>query len=278
MILSSHGIIGSQITQFVGLLDAYPNAAAAYSLRKLRAAYMGNAIRVRRASDNTEQDINFTSTGALDTTSLTTFCSGTNGFVKTWYDQSGNSRDATQTTLSNQPQIVTSGTIMTKNSKPYLYASGNMFFSPINTNYVSIFTIFSADSGGLKSILGDIGATITYFTYNNYIGQLGKMVQGYKNTGSIAVSSTFAYEQNTLKLLQIEDVGTGFYPNNYINNQLNTTGGTTTDVKNVNTSIFSNLAARNFNGYCSEIIFYNSSQLSNQTPISNNINSYYGIY
>ena len=105
MILSTHGIVGSQITQFVGLLDTYSGSTAAYSLRLLRTDYTGSAIRVRRASDNTEQDIGFVN-NELDTASLTSFCSGTNGFVKTWYDQSGNGRDATQSTAANQPQIV----------------------------------------------------------------------------------------------------------------------------------------------------------------------------
>jgi hypothetical protein len=41
------------------LLDLYPNAAVAYSLRKLRTAYSGSAIRVRRSVDNTEQDFGF---------------------------------------------------------------------------------------------------------------------------------------------------------------------------------------------------------------------------
>jgi hypothetical protein len=36
------------------LLDDYPNAAVAYSLRKLRTDYTGNSIRVRRSSDNAE--------------------------------------------------------------------------------------------------------------------------------------------------------------------------------------------------------------------------------
>jgi hypothetical protein len=39
------------------LLDTYTNAAVAFSLRKLRTAYTGAAIRVRRSSDNAEQDI-----------------------------------------------------------------------------------------------------------------------------------------------------------------------------------------------------------------------------
>jgi hypothetical protein len=41
------------------LLDIYPNAAAAYSLRKLRNAYSGSAVRVRRSVDNAEQDFGF---------------------------------------------------------------------------------------------------------------------------------------------------------------------------------------------------------------------------
>jgi len=49
-------------------------SAAAYSLRKLRAAYAGSAIRVRRSSDNTEADIGFTAAGDLDLDALTAFC------------------------------------------------------------------------------------------------------------------------------------------------------------------------------------------------------------
>jgi hypothetical protein len=48
-------------------------SAAAYSLRKLRTAYTGPAIRVRRDSDNAEQDIGFTASGDLDTTALLAF-------------------------------------------------------------------------------------------------------------------------------------------------------------------------------------------------------------
>ena len=44
-----------------GLLidDVGVDAVVAFGLRKLRAAYTGDAIRVRRASDNAEQDIGF---------------------------------------------------------------------------------------------------------------------------------------------------------------------------------------------------------------------------
>lgn len=54
------------------LLDTYPNAAVAYSLRKLRTAYTGSAIRVRRNIDNAEQDIAFVGND-LDTQTMLDF-------------------------------------------------------------------------------------------------------------------------------------------------------------------------------------------------------------
>jgi len=55
------------------LLDLYPNAAVAYSLRKLRNSYSGSPIKVRRSFDNTDQDIGFDSNGELDISSLNSF-------------------------------------------------------------------------------------------------------------------------------------------------------------------------------------------------------------
>src|SRR6476469_6318123 len=92
------------------LLDLF-SANGAYScFRRLRTAYSGSAIRVRRSADSTEQDIGFVGR-SVDFASLASFCSGTSGFIKTWYDQSGNTRDLAMTTTANQPRIVNSGTI-----------------------------------------------------------------------------------------------------------------------------------------------------------------------
>jgi Fibronectin type III domain len=97
------------------LLDVVTNAAAAYSLRVLRAAYTGPVARVRRSSDSTQQD--FTASQITDGT-LTTFTGSGNGYVVTWYDQSGNGLDASQPTAGNQPDIVTSGALILLNGKP----------------------------------------------------------------------------------------------------------------------------------------------------------------
>jgi hypothetical protein len=56
-----------------------------------------------------------------------------NGFVTTWYDQSGNGRNATQTTAGLQPQIVSNGAIVTQNGRPMPRFNGsNTFFSGVS--------------------------------------------------------------------------------------------------------------------------------------------------
>ncbi len=118
--------VGDYFTQNTPLLDTYSGAAAAYSLRLLDSTYTGSAIRVRRSSDNTEQDIGFNVFGELDTVSLASFCGSSNGFVKTWYDQSGNSNDATQSTTSQMPKIYDGTTgVITENGKPAVYFDGD---------------------------------------------------------------------------------------------------------------------------------------------------------
>ena len=104
-----------------GLLVDYPDASAAYSVRQLTTAYTGGAMDIRRASDNTEQTIGFTSTGDLDTESIETFCNGTECYVATWYDQSGNENHAEQTNSGKQPQIYSGSAVITSNEKAAIY-------------------------------------------------------------------------------------------------------------------------------------------------------------
>lgn len=65
-------LIGAGGAAISYVLDEYSGAAAAYSLRKLSSTYGGSAVRVRRASDNTEQDIGFVGQD-LDETALMNF-------------------------------------------------------------------------------------------------------------------------------------------------------------------------------------------------------------
>lgn len=108
------------------ILDS-TTAAAAYGLRKLRTAYAGNCITVRRSSDNTTQAIGF-SGDDLDTASLLSFCGAGNGFTVTWHDQSGSGFDVTQPTNANQPQIVSGGSLITQGGRPTMLFDSTDFF------------------------------------------------------------------------------------------------------------------------------------------------------
>jgi hypothetical protein len=142
--------IGDYFTQNTPLLDTYSGAAAAYSLRLLDSTYTGSAIRVRRSSDNTEQDIGFNVFSELDTVSLLAFAGTGDAFVKTWYDQSGNSNDATQTTTANQPPIVSSGAVIVENGKPIIKNNGsNVMSLPFNDQAYKLYSVFNGEGDNI---------------------------------------------------------------------------------------------------------------------------------
>ena len=111
---------------FTGILDGRAVPEIAVSLYRLRSSYSGPLIRVRRSSDNAEQNIGAgTVAGGLDTTALSAFCSTSSCFVRSWFDQSGNGRDAGNATNSWQPRIVNAGTIERLNGLPAPYFKNN---------------------------------------------------------------------------------------------------------------------------------------------------------
>jgi hypothetical protein len=284
MILSTHGIVGSQIQSFVGLLDTYPNAAAAYSVRKLRAAYTGNAIRVRNAS-NAEQDIGFTATGNLDTTALLSHCGSGNGFVTTWYDQSGNARNATQTTAGNQPQIVSSGSVLTLNSKPRVnFTSQGLNFTGFgSTNFTIISVIKSISIINYSSYIHNVGSGFNGFKF------LSQNYDSYKNTflkyigNSESVTNSRAKSTNSI--FNAQYLENWIFPNNpavlYENNVSQTVTSSVQSGWGSGRTAFGTITYTNdFSGQfdIQELIIYATNENSNIAGINTNVNSYYAIY
>jgi hypothetical protein len=264
------------------LLDLYPSAAAAYSVRLLRTAYSGNAIRVRRSSDNAEQNIGFDGSGNLDTTALTSFCSGTNGFVTTWYDQSGNARNATQTTAANQPQIVSSGAIINVNSKPCVQFDGsNDIIKFIGSGTSSSNTLFvlskSNNNSASYQTITSIGSIqpATAFAYL-YFGAAGNDA---RSIYSDVLTSLDGARTLVQELVTINAVSTtiSMLVNNSSVSLTNNTRVLTTNLNNVQ---IGNDTQYNdpFNGSIQEVVLYTTAQTSNISGINTNINTYYGIY
>jgi hypothetical protein len=56
---------------------------------------------------------------------LAAWCVAGDGFVKTWHDQSGNGRDASQGAAANQPKVCSSGVVILEGVKPALRFDGS---------------------------------------------------------------------------------------------------------------------------------------------------------
>ena len=133
---------GTATPTFTGVLDSLSATAASFSVRRLRGGYTGALLRVRRSTDNVQQDIGATVAGNLDTAALTSFCGSASCSVTTWYDQSGNGRSAVQATNSAQPALVTSGAIERLNSRPGVrFALGWLMAAPQSLTNSNEFTV-----------------------------------------------------------------------------------------------------------------------------------------
>ena len=244
------------VSGYTGLLDDYSGAVAAYSLRLLASTYTGSAIRVRRASDNAEQDIGFDN-NELDTSALATFCSGTNGFVKTWYDQSGNSNDATQTTTGSQPKVYDSGTgTVTVGTKPGLsFATNNIF---------SLTSQISITNENFFYVTGNIVDVSVYIASSSYVRNQAFRYLLYDGSSFYAsnISPASGYS------LQTVINNDGVYQNtSKLANFTNTLTVAGTSILKANAA-----------GSYQELIIYDADQSSNRSGIETNINDFYSIY
>jgi len=253
------------------LLDSYSGAAAAYSLRQLSWAYGGPVVRVRRDNDNAEQD--FTVTEVSDGTLAAWVGAGNNGFVRTWYDQSGNGRNATQATVSLQPQIVTNGAVLNNNGKPtidfigdYLQTS-NFGFLIVQPNTISI--VFNHTTVNPSYIFYDSAdvnnrqlLTAGNLQYTMFAGTLIRNTS--ISTGTKLITSVYNGASSSQFINGVNTING--------NAGANSLGGLTIGAAYDGTGTSPSTL------YIQELICYPTNQSANRTNIEANINAYYSIY
>ena len=269
--------IGDYYTQNTPLLDTYTGAAAAYSLRKLRTAYTGDAVEVYNGSSYA--DIGFSVFGELDTVALADHCGSNNGFIRTWYDQSGNGNDATQSTTANMPKIYdgTNGVVL-ENGKPAVefdapnhnMTSGSTY---VPTSSMAQILVVKGLSSSTDQIIGD--------TADRKAGMALRIQNGDFNyfNGTTSSFNTLTQTANDNQNLHFygRDTSSNFYA------RLNG-GETSTAISTINTTAQNiYLAARHngtldLDGTMQEYILYLSSKNSVKADIEGNINTFYDIY
>ena len=247
----------------------------AFSIRKVVTSYTGSAMMVQSAS--VSQSIGFDINGYLDVNALQSFAGSGDAFVKIWYDQSGNNNHATQSVATNQPKIVSSGSVLLENGKPAVQFDG------INDNLIH----------GVSNL------TSGNFTYVDVYKSIGEI---YSLHSSTTTQGKWIFLSQTSTSTAISDgfttVGSNYYKNGSIAFAITTP--TRTDFKNVFYDGNQNLAfyhgtlnnipttamhlgcyngeTSHYSGSLQESILYRSNQLTNRTKIETNTNNYFQIY
>jgi len=281
------------------LLDLYSDdVVAAYSLRKLSTSYgvEGSAIRVRRTSDDAETNIGFDSEGNLDTSTLLTFVgTGNDGHIVTWYDQSGNGRNATNSTNSEQPLIAESSgpsfppSIVGINGKPTIKNGGGINSRvypsnlPLVTQPLTFFDVFAETSTS--------GATFNRKVFNG-VSSNAKPTNRIQIQRQTIPKMPSLFTTNTSgDLITTTTSGTPNDTNLHVHTTMVNEGSSVFRTDQSNLSFTNNPAAdASFGGpaagagaeisfgqqtFLSEIIIYNANKASDFTNIEGNMKAYY---
>ena len=248
------------------LLDIYSGAAAAYSVFKLSSTAT-NCLRVRRSSDDAEQDIGFVS-DTLDTASLLTFVGSNDGFVTTYYDQSGNSSNFTQTSASNQPKIVSAGVVVTSGSVPAVKFDGIGYYL---SNTVDLFGEARLDQFFLTDTDGDTAYIFPNSNITSYYG----MIAYSGNTSTVTTSPSYGSPSLYQNGVPINVTNRNTVYNDTNGRKVISHIAPTTSIWAEYRFGFWSPGVLNFGGKLSALVAYTSDQSANRVGIENILDSLY---
>ena len=203
------------------------------------------------------------------------FTPATNGFVTSWYDQSGNGNTAEQASAASQPKIVSSGSVILENGKPSVDFDGSddmltfntLTFNPTYTH--ALVLKYNAISSKERVVFaGGNNAQSTLKRQSssaNYTARYVSPTTDYLIDTTFAQELVFVYRNDT----QIQaSLNNSLFTNaTYYSNSVS--------IYNIGNSPSLN---NGFDGNIQEVIIYNSDQASNRAAIQDNINSHYNIY
>lgn len=276
------------------LANVVGGSAIAYSLQDLNDKQGDTkVVRVRRSSDSSEADFK-----ANEIKNLVSWVGeGNEGFVVTWYDQSGNERHAEQLTESRQPKIVTNGALVSggiyfdgaSNNRGYgLNLNANALESLRNVGY-STFHIVTASAqtgtGGARVIEISRG---TSTSPRVLIGDSSDSSGCFRLGGRRLDGDSFSFtnsdtphnnEQVLLSaIIRWQEASTTLYQNGVkVAEDTNFhTAGNTSNTSSHPTN--SRVGGLGYEGQIASLIVYNTNEEPNREAIEANINNQYDIY
>jgi len=264
------------------LFDIQDGAYGAYSLRYLNREYNGDVILAYRDSDAAE--LGFTPTEIVDGTMMA-WVGSSHVRVKTWYDQSGNGNDATQSSRYNMPTVVISGVMQfLSGSIPAVNFDGSNDFIPLNSALPDIdigscsslvVGKFDAIVGSTQEVMFSLGTTSGAKRWYAPTAYQSEFNWGYGNTWNMHQET-----QDTDPHLFTTIAGTTqgnwqpFIDGTSLTSKTLQTGATsgTYGIGGLNSS-----TAFELDGKIAEVIVYNSDQSAKRTALEKNIMDYYRI-
>jgi hypothetical protein len=265
------------------LLDAVPGAAAAYSLRQLSNAYTGPVVTVRRSSDDAEADFK---ASEIDDGTLTAFCGAGNGFVKTWFDQSGSGNDASQGTAFYQPNIVDSGTLVTEGGKAALRFDGTNDRLDL-TGLSAGPTKSQCASFAVASPLQFSGTSANFRFFDVIAGATSFQLAADNASGKIAMKNSYWQASITSTTFQLAQLGQQLYSAAFgtSENNLHIDGAAKSVTAAINVGAVGTLgkigaradsvSTTFFGGTYQELVLYFSDQTANRERIEGDLAWYY---
>ena len=266
----------------------------ALSLSAIVESYTGDFIEVRRSSDNALQNIGRKGF-VLDEKALTDFVGANDGFVRTWYDQSGNNNDFQQTVNANQPRIVSSGTVEKKNGKPcikfnfggsnhYLDAGSSLFSGQSDYTVVAVAASDLADGNQTVSsiIAQDAGSgrIVSFLAMDDFNG-----IGGYGHFADATTTQLINFDstvlntnQHFMMAVRTSSTGGSFYLDNGSENTATGDPAWNNGTSNTLIGNIDGTTVNNFEGVVQEILGYTSDRRTDLVAIRTNINNYYSIF
>jgi hypothetical protein len=277
------GTVAQAIPQ-IPLDLGFASNAGAWSVRKIRTAYSGLAITLRRSSDNAQTNVSFDYFGGISASSsvsaggnLVTWAGSDTLFAVTWYDQSGLSYDLTQATAGSQWTFVLS--VPSLNGKSVLRNSdgtrtmtvlGSVTFK--NPHDISISTVFGI--ANINSIVFRINDSATGRMYVRYSAlSSGSMRLRVYNSGNVVnIQTSFGFTTLTSYTQMTWTVVNGASPTviSYLNTSIfspETSVNAWTNI-DINTVQYT-LGVGTYTGDISEIILFDSALNTNQSQAVN---------
>ena len=199
------------------------------------------------------------------------------GFVETWYDQSGNSKDATQATANLQPKIVNAGSLLTDGID--FDGTDQVGLVTGSFSLTQAFTTFSVSHTDDASTSLGIWATAASATSNFNVTALFRSDDGFAvNAGStLTTAGTIDYVADRTYLQT--NVVNGSSSSIFVDGATGKTGnaGSTNPSGVLIIGYFKSGAYFNLDGAIKEVIIYDSDQTSNRAALEANIAAANGV-